>query len=700
MPQQAGEARGLQTSQVSFSEARKKDSSRIKTERQTSPFGLSEVKEQTTVEDRSIPRGGYQTSQTDRSDSKISSPTYLEQSISKQQLDSFEELYDDERPGSDSSSYGSSDGHNRQNLKKPTSGYKRQIREDDSDGQDDDSHGGDDRRDKQNKRTRRSAEVEREKIFACPYYKFAPDKFSNCRTCALPGFKEVHRVKEHVIRAHRLPEQCLRCCEYFKTEDALKSHAQSPKGCQVRERGRNLADGFDKAQERKLSERPRMEAEARWKHMYCILFNIEPGSPDIPSPYHEAPETSSKRASPPKRRRSQPITRVLRDRLPALVHTAVETQVWKATSNAEREILPKVIEDLRNSIQNAVHVLQNIPPPPQNYLDGKETMTQYQEAIPDDFDVNEFLACLPSALDAHDGLIVDPTLWGRDHLAREHVANFVMKPTTTTMILATIYMLASAALSAVAVFVHFRVHSLSLPVSPVVTILTATLPIASIANALLYPSLLKDARSSNRLYKIFPTILQSLQIISTTILATLLSGTAVSTAISDCGLELEWMTLFRSHDASSIKQIQDILNCCGFNTLKDRAYPFPGQSPSTCAALNGRHQPCKGLWREAMQSQSKTDLAVVFAVGLMQIISLLLTREDTNWWSCWRTRGRKMFATRPLLAAPEDDEETSQRQECDPRSYGTIAPEGPYEGPRLQPSAIHQRSEWDDEQSY
>lgn len=112
-----------------------------------------------------------------------------------QQLDSLEELYDDESPGSGTTSHSSSSGHTRQTLKKPTSGYKRQIREDDSDGQGDDNHGGDDRRDKNNKRTRRSTEDERSKIFACPYYKYAPDRFSDCRTCAMPSFKEIHRLK-------------------------------------------------------------------------------------------------------------------------------------------------------------------------------------------------------------------------------------------------------------------------------------------------------------------------------------------------------------------------------------------------------------------------------------------------------------------------------------------------------------------------
>ena len=59
------------------------------------------------------------------------------------------------------------------------------------DGQDDD--------DEQGKR-RKMGSLSRPNIFpgvryACPYFKHDPDKYTNCRACAGPGWQDVHRVK-------------------------------------------------------------------------------------------------------------------------------------------------------------------------------------------------------------------------------------------------------------------------------------------------------------------------------------------------------------------------------------------------------------------------------------------------------------------------------------------------------------------------
>lgn len=75
--------------------------------------------------------------------------------------------------------------------------------------------------------------------------------------------------------------------------------------------------------------------------------------------------------------------------------------------------------------------------------------------------------------------------------------------------------------------------------------------------------------------------------------------------------------MFRHRDSQAIRAIQDALECCGFNSVKDRAYPF-GQ-PSTCAETYGRSESCRDKWKGVMQTSAGVDFGVVIAVGLLQV---------------------------------------------------------------------------------
>ncbi|RPA74532.1 hypothetical protein BJ508DRAFT_366167 [Ascobolus immersus RN42] len=60
-----------------------------------------------------------------------------------------------------------------------------------------------------------------------------------------------------------------------------------------------------------------------------------------------------------------------------------------------------------------------------------------------------------------------------------------------------------------------------------------------------------------------------------------------------CGLDQGWQGLWHDRNAGQIRVIQDALNCCGFKTVKDRAFPFATPAgPSSCAATYGRDQAC------------------------------------------------------------------------------------------------------------
>ncbi|KAL7933473.1 hypothetical protein V8C35DRAFT_56154 [Trichoderma chlorosporum] len=263
----------------------------------------------------------------------------------------------------------------------------------------------------------------------------------------------------------------------------------------------------------------------------------------------------------------------------------------------------------------------------------------------------------------------------------------------------------SAVLFGVAAVVHFHSAYLSLPVSPAITILTILLPVISFLNSYIYPTLLHSARnSSHPLHRLSPTILQTLQALLTTVLATLLFEDVLPSTTTECSMENRWMNLFRAHDGEAIRLIQDTLNCCGLNSVRDRAYPFV-KSGTTCVDMYKRDQACRAPWTAALRSSTGADFGVVIAVGLLQILSLLMTREGTNWWNSWRSlawhrRQRGVDGERRALLedVTEADEEVVQRQDdsSHPR-YQSLPPTEAGSRPRVEPSTIHQEeNHWRD----
>lgn len=95
-------------------------------------------------------------------------------------------------------------------------------------------------------------------------------------------------IREHLERSHSLPKsQCNRCLRRFKKDEELKKHQRETTPCTVKDPSkmpRDLADGYDEEQARKLKARTRKSPEEKWKEWYGILFNMDPNDPSIPSP--------------------------------------------------------------------------------------------------------------------------------------------------------------------------------------------------------------------------------------------------------------------------------------------------------------------------------------------------------------------------------------------------------------------------------
>lgn len=107
-------------------------------------------------------------------------------------------------------------------------------------------------------------------------------------------------------------------------------------------------------------------------------------------------------------------------------------------------------------------------------------------------------------------------------------------------------------------------------------------------------------------------------VVATTVLATL-SGTYLAPADSlNCTLHEQWLALFRTKNGKQIRTIQDALQCCGFRSVYDMAWPFPqpngGRTQrSTCAKTYERTAACFAGWRK--EEQKMAGLLIMVCVG-------------------------------------------------------------------------------------
>lgn len=72
-------------------------------------------------------------------------------------------------------------------------------------------------------------------------------------------------------------------------------------------------------------------------------------------------------------------------------------------------------------------------------------------------------------------------------------------------------------------------------------------------------------------------------------------------------------------NARAIFAIQDAFNCCGFRTVKDRAYPYKKGFASECAALYDRNSSCFKPWRQAEQINAGLLLLVASIVFIVKV---------------------------------------------------------------------------------
>ncbi|KAK0664165.1 hypothetical protein DIS24_g475 [Lasiodiplodia hormozganensis] len=240
-------------------------------------------------------------------------------------------------------------------------------------------------------------------------------------------------------------------------------------------------------------------------------------------------------------------------------------------------------------------------------------------------------------------------------------------------------------------YAHYTIQHLALPIPTALSFLVIILPVAQGLSTwylarpparrhfLALPTSSSDAahsyddapaRASSRhprpdpRARIAPPLLGALTIFATA-LATL-SGTHLAPADSlNCALRDQWLALFRTKNGQQIKAIQDALQCCGFRTVYDMAWPFPQSSGgktqrSTCSKTFERDTACFSGWRK--EEQKMAGLLVVVCLGAWACQMIVTTRTFTqpSWLQRFVARNSRDQASECDAETGDGDERPSR----------------------------------------
>ncbi|KAI1407775.1 hypothetical protein F5Y13DRAFT_205706 [Hypoxylon sp. FL1857] len=218
--------------------------------------------------------------------------------------------------------------------------------------------------------------------FACPYYQWNRHRrqaTTNLRStaCYGPGFTSVHRMKEHLYRAHRLPLCCSRCDMTFNSDVSLEKHVRQNTPCELREK--QPREGINSATEKLLRSRSKefnsKTEEDKWRHVYTMIFPAD-NSRDLPSPYHENhAETNYSKDPPNPTSTASRFDEFLQGRLFQRIYEVLENRIDQALDPAERDIA----DTLKGQLQGIFHDVRA-----DLYEEFQATLRTENERNPDD----------------------------------------------------------------------------------------------------------------------------------------------------------------------------------------------------------------------------------------------------------------------------------------------------------------------------
>ncbi|KAH7317664.1 hypothetical protein BKA65DRAFT_514929 [Rhexocercosporidium sp. MPI-PUGE-AT-0058] len=274
-------------------------------------------------------------------------------------------------------------------------------------------------------------------------------------------------------------------------------------------------------------------------------------------------------------------------------------------------------------------------------------------------------------------------------------------------------------LTAIAGYAYSQIRFLSLPIPQALALLTVVLPLITGISAHGTYGLVRRSANNEPYQLTIPLIaVIGFQLIYETIIATLALTHMIPPDALLCGLERKWQQFWSAHDAhagKTIRAIQDALNCCGFNSIKDRSWPFT--NPATCATTFGRTQSCARPWRRAEQINAGLLLLVAVTVFIIKVLSLISLLTSTTFsQSRWARPFKQIGNTHDVEDVDESEdnratmrglieenaEEYHDEPATEPSSRAINAPNGEDgHGPRVQPSQLTDGGNaWRDETRY
>jgi hypothetical protein len=180
-------------------------------------------------------------------------------------------------------------------------------------------------------------------------------------------------------------------------------------------------------------------------------------------------------------------------------------------------------------------------------------------------------------------------------------------------------------------YAYSQVRYLSLPISEIFALFSVLLPIVTGSLILAARRILRSQRANilRSCPILYLILILGFQLIYETVIGTLALTYMVPPSSLNCGLENQWMHLWRTKNGAAIRRIQDRYECCGFNSVVDRAWPFPvgGNTPHTCEIRFERTRSCAGPWRQAEQVNAGIFLIVAAVIFVTKVRNLVQFRS-------------------------------------------------------------------------
>lgn len=205
-----------------------------------------------------------------------------------------------------------------------------------------------------------------------------------------------------------------------------------------------------------------------------------------------------------------------------------------------------------------------------------------------------------------------------------------------------LYLLALAALAiasiTVAAVAWARVAQLSLPLPvylPGLNVLVTGLAVIAV------PISRRLAKASQRVLKSAIPYLSPVVNLAFYGLFVLALVYATPSDMQSCTADRQWLRMFQSKSDIAIRGIQTRLRCCGYNSMRDRAWPFPSRTVNadTCERTQGYYIACGGLWRQELQLAAGLCAVASFLNWLLVVLAMNFPTRDEgqirleSWWS-------------------------------------------------------------------